>query len=257
MANEADNYLTNTISQQYNQLYVEAVSGAAGDMLLAALIDLGATQDPIHTAIASLAIPNLKLEISQVEITGIQACYVHSIPAGTNEHGRNLDEVLAIIARAQMTTNAHQIAKKIFTLLAHAEAASHQQDLHHVHLHEVAALDSILDVIGIAVAYDSLGCPEVTVGPIASGHGEVLCQHGRLALPVPAVKQIVHNTGIVLVDVAILGETITPTGAAALATIGTTFGASLTKTGEKIGVGAGTRRFADRPNIVRIHGYQA
>ena len=239
------------------RLYVEAVGGVAGDMLLAALISLGADLVAIRSALASLGEPGLDLQLSEVDVGGERACYVRSLPSRPDAHGRHLHEVLATIARGNMSAGARGLSERIFTLLGNAEAASHGEDIQHVHLHEVGAIDSVLDVVGIAVAYDSIGSPRVSVGPLPSGHGEVQCSHGRLAVPVPAVQYIVRQSGLVLVDVPVLGETITPTGAAALAVLGRDFGATLSGNGDCVGVGAGTRRFADRPNVLRLHGYHA
>jgi hypothetical protein len=126
-----------------------------------------------------------------------------------------------------------------------------------VHLHEVGALDSILDVVGIAVALESLGAPRVSSSAVPSGHGHVRAAHGELELPVPAVREIAARAGLPLIDVPVCGETVTPTGAAVLAVVCERFGPPPAAPAAAVGVGAGTRRFADRPNVVRVHGYVA
>lgn len=235
-------------------LHLESIGGVAGDMLLAALLDLGADTAAVRAALASIGDPDLALEVGYTEIHGERACRVRSI-ARRGEGARHLEDVLAILERTEMSRRARDSAVAVFRLLAEAEAHSHGETAAHVHLHEVGELDSILDVVGIAVAFDSLGAPPATVGELPSGRGTVHTAHGTLRVPVPAVTYLAGRLSLPLVDVAVEGETVTPTGAAALGVFAQRFGVSLSRAGDRLGVGAGTRHFPDRPNVLRAHGY--
>jgi uncharacterized protein (DUF111 family) len=244
-------------AERWARLHVEAVGGAAGDMLLGALFDLGAPIEPVRRALASIDEPGLSLEVERVDVAGERACHVRSLCAAREPHGRHLDDILTIVGRADMTPRARDTARRIFELLAVAEAECHGERPGHVHLHEVGELDSILDVVGIAIAYDALGAPSLAVTPLPSGHGTIQSAHGLLPVPAPAVRVIVAKSGLELVEVSLAGETVTPTGAAALAVLATEPRKALLAPGAARGVGAGQRRFADRPNVVRVHGYRA
>jgi uncharacterized protein (DUF111 family) len=241
--------------RRFARVYLEAVGGLAGDMLLAALLDLGADAELVRDAIARMGEPGLSLEVSRVEVGGEAACHVRSITSSHGGHGRHLHEVLAVVDRAGLAPRAREAAGRIFDVLVRAEAESHGAPAHHVHLHEVGELDSILDVVGIAAAWDALGAPALDVGPLPSGQGTVETAHGTLKVPVPAVRAIARAAGIPLLDVPVRGETVTPTGIAAAAALGRAQGVPLSRRGDAVGVGAGTKRFPDRPNVVRLHGY--
>jgi uncharacterized protein (DUF111 family) len=241
--------------RRFSRVYLEGVGGLAGDMLLAALLDLGADAGLVRSAVARIGEPGLSLEVSRVEVDGEAACHVRSIASSHGGHGRHLHEVLAFVDRAGLTPRARDAAGRIFDVLVRAEAACHGEPADQVHLHEVGELDSVLDVVGIAAAWDALGAPALDVGPLPSGRGTVATSHGTLTVPVPAVREIARAAGIPLVDVDVRGETVTPTGIAAAAALGRVQGAPLTARGEMVGVGAGTKRFPGRPNVVRLHGY--
>jgi uncharacterized protein (DUF111 family) len=243
------------MSARFERLHVEAVGGIAGDMALAALCDLGADVGAIERALASLAIDGLSLEVDRVEVSGERACRVRSIAPADEPHHRQLEEVLSVIERADTTLAARERARRVFEILAAAEATVHGGSSGSVHLHEVGQLDSVLDVLGIAVALDSLGNPEVTCTPLPVGHGSVQTSHGRLAVPVPAVQQIAASVGVPLVEIDVEGETVTPTGIAVVAEASKSWGQRPAEDPAATGVGAGTRRFPNLPNVVRVHGY--
>jgi uncharacterized protein (DUF111 family) len=244
------------IRPPFARLHIEPIGGVAGDMLLAALLDLGADLDAVQAAVSRMAEPGLALEVSRVDVDGVPALRVKSIPRAHHTHGRHLDEVLEIVDRAGLAPGPRGTVGRIFDVLAVAEAESHGATAHHVHLHEVGELDSILDVVGIAVAYHSLGAPPVDVAALPSGHGTVESAHGTLTLPAPAVMKVAARFDIPLHDVDVRGETVTPTGIAAVAALGRAQGLPVSRPGDACGVGAGTRRFPARPNVVRVHGYR-
>ena len=167
-----------------------------------------------------------------------------------HEH-RGLAEIQQIIAETKMTEKARQLALSIFDILADAEAKAHDKPKNEVHFHEVGAVDSIVDIISIAVCFDNLGIDNVIVTEMCEGTGTVRCQHGILPIPVPAVSNIVSAHGLPFSIIKDKGEFITPTGAAFVAAVKTDTKLPEKFTVQKIGMGAGKRAY-DRPNFLRI-----
>jgi len=240
---------------RFARLHVECVGGVAGDMLLAALIDLGADVDALRRDLASLGQAGLTLEVDEASLDGERALRVRSL-ATDGAHHRSLADILAVIDGGDISPAARARARAIFEIMAVAEAVVHSGTTETVHLHEVGALDSIMDVVGIAAALDLLGNPRLTASPIPSGGGTVQTSHGELAVPVPAVVEIATQHNVPLVDVPLRGETVTPTGIAVLAQACDDFVSEVASGAAAVGIGAGTRRFADRPNVVRVHGFK-
>ena len=251
-------------------LYLECYSGISGDMMAAALLDLGADQQALKDALESLPVEGFQIEIGRVKKSGLDACdfavildsahenhdhdmeYLHGHGAvhshshkGSHEH-RGMKEILHIIENGAMTQGAKAIAKRIFGILAQAEAKAHGVPLEEVHFHEVGAVDSIVDIISVAVCLDNLGITECIVPVLYEGCGTIRCQHGILPVPVPAVANIVSEHNLDLSITESRGEFVTPTGAAIVAAIRTSEVFSV----RKIGMGAGKREY-DRPGILR------
>ena len=166
-----------------------------------------------------------------------------------HEH-RGLTEIYSIIDGTNMLDSARTLAKKIFRILAEAEAKAHGVPLDQVHFHEVGAVDSIVDIVSAAVCLDNLAPDEVIVTGLSEGSGFVRCQHGMIPVQVPAVLNIVQAHGLTLVPTGIQGELVTPTGAAIVAAIRTkeTLPASFKCT--RTGLGAGKRTY-ERPSLLR------
>lgn len=166
-----------------------------------------------------------------------------------HEH-RNLHDVLEIIDKTEMTENARKLAHKIFEIIAKSESKAHSKPVEEVHFHEVGAVDSIVDVIALAVCFDSLQVEKVFVPFLCEGTGTVRCQHGILPVPVPAVANIVQDFSIPLKIIGERGEFVTPTGAAFVAAVATDFTLPKNFVLKKIGMGGGKRNYGV-PNIVR------
>lgn len=173
-----------------------------------------------------------------------------------HEHGhhhhehRNLNDVLEIIAKTQMTDGARKLANKIFQIIAEAESKAHGLPLEQVHFHEVGAIDSIVDVIALSVCFDNLNPAKVYVPFINEGTGTVRCQHGILPIPVPAVANIAQEYSLSLHLISDKGEFITPTGAAFAAAVMTDKILPESFEIKRIGLGAGKRAYS-RPSILR------
>ncbi|MBO5618145.1 LarC family nickel insertion protein [Pseudobutyrivibrio sp.] len=156
---------------------------------------------------------------------------------------RGMKEITEIIDNAEMTDNAKSKAKRIFEILAVAESKAHGVPVEEVHFHEVGAVDSIVDVISIAVCVDNLDIDKVIVPKLYEGHGTVRCQHGILPVPVPAVTNIVTEHKISLEIIDVKGELVTPTGAAAVAALRTDDKLPKEFKIEKVGMGSGKRDY--------------
>lgn len=174
---------------------------------------------------------------------------VHYEQVHHHEH-RNLHDVLEIIDKTEMTENARKLAHKIFEIIAQAESKAHLKPVEEVHFHEVGAVDSVVDVIALAVCFYSLHVEKVFVPFLCEGTGTVRCQHGILPVPVPAVANIMQEYYVPLKITGERGEFVTPTGAAFVAAVATEFSLPKNFVLKKIGMGAGKRDYGV-PNIVR------
>lgn len=261
--------------RMYSRLHIEPIGGVAGDMMLAALIDLGADVAVVRSALAGFNEPGLRLSVDEVAVDGQRALYVRSLVGNAQQRFQSapksslvsttplhahhlLGDVLGRVSRAGLDAAVTERVTHIFNLLAEAEAVVHGGDAGSVGLHEVGELDSIMDVVGISVALATLGVREVTCAPLPSGHGTVMTSHGELSCPTPAVRELCERHAVPLESVDVKGETVTPTGAAVVAAICHEFTTTPQGMGTaaRIGVGAGTKRFPGRPNIVRVHGWR-
>ncbi len=263
-------------------LYLECENGISGDMTVAALLDLGADQEVLRRALASLSVKGFETVISRVKKSGLDMCDFHVVLDeahenhdhdmeylhGTEEshsHGyekahhskqgeghahRGLPEILHLIERGDLTVRAKEIAGRIFRILAEAEAKAHGVPLAQVHFHEVGAVDSIVDIVAAAVCLDNLDITEVIVPKLNEGQGTIRCQHGILPVPVPAVLNIVQAHGLPLHITETKGELVTPTGAAIVAAIRTADRLPQAFTVLRLGMGAGKRSY-DRPSLLR------
>jgi pyridinium-3,5-bisthiocarboxylic acid mononucleotide nickel chelatase len=173
-----------------------------------------------------------------------------TLSLGHHEH-RNLNDINAIIEQSDITVNAKSIAKKIFYIIAVAEAKVHAKPLEEVHFHEVGAVDSIVDIVAAAICLDNLNIKKVIVSELYEGTGQIECQHGLLPIPVPAVAGIAAQHQLSLHITGVKGELVTPTGAGIVAAIKT--GDTLPKEMKilKLGLGAGKRNYPGASGLLR------
>lgn len=237
-------------------LYIEGAAGISGDMTVGAMLSLGASAERLRKTLDSLGLGDeFSCEIAEKSSYGISGIDFDVIlPHGScgyhHEH-RNLADVEAIIDRGEMSDAARVLAKRAFRLVAEAEAKVHGKPVEEVHFHEVGAIDSIVDIVSAAVLFDDIGESECVVSGLAEGSGTVMCAHGELPVPVPAVLEIARATGIPLRPSATKGECVTPTGIALAAAFRT--GDTLPAAYRVLGVGTGLgKRDYGRPAILRI-----
>ncbi|PST35349.1 nickel pincer cofactor biosynthesis protein LarC [Enterocloster lavalensis] len=179
--------------------------------------------------------------------------HIHGSGAEHHHHPhvhRNYADICAIIDRLDSNDRVKELAKRMFRIVAEAESKAHGLPIDQVHFHEVGAIDSIVDIIGVAVCLDSLGIENVVVSPLAEGSGYVRCQHGVIPVPVPATANIAQTHGLTLRLTDNDGEMVTPTGAAIAAAVKTMDRLPASCRIVKTGMGAGKKDFK-QANVLR------
>ncbi len=231
--------------------YFDCFSGAAGDMILGAMIHAGLEPESLHEAVARLGLPGVELTMEPVQRGGLTATHVtvKTGPEAAQKH-RHLPEILKIIANAGFPSAVSERAERVFNRLAEAEAHVHGMPVEKVHFHEVGAVDAIVDVVGACVGADALGLRSIVCSPVPTGNGTVRCAHGLMPIPAPATAELLKGVPLAACDVQ--AELTTPTGAAILTTLADSFGPLPAMTIGSIGYGAGTRDDPARPNLLRL-----
>ena len=232
-------------------LYVDPVGGAAGDMLLAALLDLGAPLAQVEAALATLPLApgTFALHVERVAAGGCGATRVTVSVQDDPAAERTLADIEALLAASRLAPRARERAARVFARLAAAEARVHAVPVAAVHFHEVGAVDAIVDVVATAVALELLAVDTLCFGLLAPGTGVVAAAHGPLPLPAPATLELL--TGVPIRLGGPPGEWVTPTAAAILTALGAPAAPDLVLQVERVGLGAGHRPRLDRPNVVR------
>lgn len=228
----------------------------AGNMFLGAMLDAGLSRKALTEDLAGLALDH-RLVVKKVKRGALAARYVdvrvpkaRSAKGHSHHHGhRSHREIVRILERAKLDAAVRTRALAIYAALADAEARVHGIPVEKVHFHEVGAVDAIVDVTGAAIGIARLGVERITATPVALGEGTVETDHGRLPLPAPATLELLK--GIPTVPAHVAWETVTPTGAAILATVVDAYGALPAMTIEATGYGAGNDRKGPMPNVVR------
>ncbi|MEM9514978.1 MAG: nickel pincer cofactor biosynthesis protein LarC [Actinomycetota bacterium] len=231
--------------------WINPAAGIAGDMVLAALIDAGADVDAVRASIAALGVDGIELRIERTQRAGITATHVDVHTSDTATH-RAAAEVIDLIARAELPPTVAERATAIVGRLAEVEGALHDVDPADVMLHEVGALDSIADIVGVCAALDALSVEEVAAAPVGLGTGTVRSAHGTIPGPAPATMALLTEAGIPVRGVDTELETATPTGAAIVAALATSVGSIPAMTPIATGYGAGTADPPDRANVTQI-----
>ncbi|MBQ4106475.1 MAG: nickel pincer cofactor biosynthesis protein LarC [Lentisphaeria bacterium] len=249
-----------------NILFLEGRSGIAGDMAVAALLDLGGSREKLERGLTSLGLAGVSWEITAKKAGGIAGCDFRVLLDGHDdhhhhhhhEHGghhhhehRNLADIEAILDRGELAPGAVELAKKIFRIVAEAEAAVHGTTVEECHFHEVGAWDSIIDIAAFAILYDDLGIDRCVVTGLTEGCGTVRCQHGELPVPVPAVLKIASQYNIPFRFSGNQGEMVTPTGIAIAAACRTGTELPPSAVVSRVGIGIGKRVWEHTPNLLR------
>jgi uncharacterized protein (TIGR00299 family) protein len=266
-------------------LYFDCFSGAAGDMILGALIDAGLPVDELRRALGSLGVGH-ELGVTKVLRAGLSATYVEVVETAQSSHshahshehhhhhGRDdqhahhghdhahdhshshdhshhsLGEVAHLIAHCALSDAGKARALALFRRLAEAEAAIHHMSVDDVHLHEVGAVDSIIDIVGAVFALEWFGIDDIVSSPLNVGSGTVQIAHGRFPVPAPATTRLL--SGAPIYSSGIDAELVTPTGALVISDYAKGYGPMPALTVRATGYGAGTKDFPESPNVLRV-----
>ena len=257
-------------------LYFDCFSGIAGDMVLGALLDAGLPFEELKAALGSLAIDGYEIAAERVLRAGVSATKFRVIeqhstgagqhstgaaqhPAGVTQHAagathshphRHLKSIYNLIDRSGLSADGRARAKELFQRLGEAEAAIHQMPIEKVHLHEVGALDSIIDIVGAVFALEWVGADRIVCSALNVGGGTVQSAHGLFPVPAPATLKLLRDTPVYSGKVQ--KELVTPTGALIATSYASAFGPMPQMTVETIGYGAGDRDEPGTPNVLRV-----
>ena len=265
-------------------LYFDCSSGLSGNMTLGALLELCDEQDILEKELSKVHVDGYHLHVSKKQKHGITATYVdvhlehdhphegehhhHEHEEGHHHHNhnhehhhhhegehhhvhRNLYDVNKIIDESHIDENAKDLAKRIFMRVAIAESKVHNEPLEKVHFHEVGAIDSIVDIIGTAVLITHINPDVIYSSVVNDGYGFIECAHGTIPVPVPATSEIFASSDVISRQIDIPTELVTPTGAAIISELASSFGLQPPMNVKKIGWGCGTKEL-DIPNVLKV-----
>jgi uncharacterized protein (TIGR00299 family) protein len=230
-------------------LYIDPFGGAAGDMLLGALVDLGVARERLEEVLAGLGLAGWSLEATRDRHQGLAGTRVTVRVEEGGHPARHLLDVERLLSEASLPVRVRERALAVFRLLFEAEAEVHGVPLEKAHLHELSAVDAVVDIVGVCAAVELLGADGIACAPVPVGSGTVQTAHGLLPVPPPAVARLLR--GVPLASHAAEGEMTTPTGAALLVTLAKRFGPLPAGRILGVGVGLGVREFAGLPNVLR------
>ena len=235
-------------------LHIDCPTGLAGDMLLAALLDLGVPLEVVKAPLAQLGLKDLvRLDVEETRSGGLRGRRLSVVGLEPDPPHRHWAEIRDRLQNSSLEPRLLQTVLAVFTALAEAEATVHGQTPESVHFHEVGAIDALVDVVGVCAAIHHLAPQRISCAPPPAGHGSVTTAHGLLPVPVPAVLELARAHQVPLRHDPSLpeGELTTPTGLALVSVLAERFTAPPLFTPSAIGIGLGHRRL-DRPNLVRL-----
>ena len=249
-------------------LYFDCSSGISGNMTIGALLEIINDENYLLNELKKLNIDGYEIKISKKVKNGITGTYVdvllehehhhkHKEHNHENEHThhhehRNLSDVNKIIDNSTLNDEVKKLAKKIFLRVAKAESKVHNKPLEEVHFHEVGAIDSIIDIVGIAILINKINPDKIVSSTVNDGYGFIECAHGKMAVPVPATSEIFSNSNVKFRQIEIDTELVTPTGAAIIAELATDFMPLPEMQVEKIGWGSGSKDL-QIPNVLKVY----
>lgn len=233
-------------------LYLECNMGAAGDMLMSALLELHENPSDFIERLNNIGIPNVNISKNSVTKCGILGTGVSVIVDGVEEdehmhehhHHSGMDDIREVINGLDVSDKVKEDAINVYMLIADAESHAHGRPVNEIHFHEVGAMDAVADIVGVCMLLDELKPDKITASRVHVGSGHVHCAHGILPVPAPATAHILRGTPTYGGEVE--GELCTPTGAALLKYFAKEFTDKNSMTAEKIGYGMGKKRFYDK-----------
>ena len=241
--------------------YFDCSSGISGDMVLGALIDAGLPYQKLRKALLCLPIRGYKLDIKSVKREGFLATKVDVVQSSKLkvQSSKKWRDIERIIKNSSLPKDIKQKGLHIFKRLFEVEAKVHGERFDRVHLHELGAVDCIIDIFGALIGIDILGIKEVYSSPVNLGRGTIKTEHGTLPVPAPATAELLRDIPVYSSDVSFVTsgdppgrELTTPTGAAIISALSDRFGSMPDMSISKIGVGAGNKNFKKHPNVLRV-----
>ena len=230
-------------------VYFDCFSGISGDMTLGALVDAGVSLDHLREQLRGLEVPGWEISSEKVWKNGMSSTYVKVKTEDQSKH-RSLSAILDILQKSKLSPQVRDQAAAIFRKLGEAEASVHDVPIEKIHFHEVGAVDAIVDIVGACIGFESLGIEQFACSPLNVGGGTAKMAHGVLPVPAPATAKLLQ--GKPTYSNGVQKELVTPTGAAIVAALCTSFGPQPPMSVSAIGYGAGTADLEGQPNVVRI-----
>jgi len=231
--------------------YFDCFSGISGDMTVAAFLDAGLSPKVLLRELAKLGIKGFKINISKTARSGI-AGTKFDCDIKDEEHSRSLSQIIGLIKKSDLNSRVKSISTAIFYNIGRAESKVHGiGEKKDIRLHELGSIDSIVDIISVGIAIDTMGIDEFYASDVSIGRASVKSAHGQLPIPAPAAMELLRGVPLNITETA--AEMVTPTGAGILKTLVKKFGKSPTLKVDRIGYGAGTRDPKDGlPNMLRV-----
>jgi uncharacterized protein (TIGR00299 family) protein len=229
-------------------LFLDPVGGIAGDMFLAACLDLGVSLEALRAELAKLGELGFRLETRRTFEASIAGTHLDVIVTVEEPHERSYVDIVRLIDSSGLSARVKDGAKAVFRAIGEAEARVHHKSLETIHFHEVGAVDSIVDVCGAAICLELLGWPKVVSLPPPAGGGTAKTVHGIIPLPAPATLEVMKGRRL---RPSGPGERTTPTGAGLLAVFAEEVERMPEFAVDRIGYGVGTKSWDDAPNVVR------
>lgn len=267
-------------------LYLDCLSGISGDMTIGALLDLGLDREAFLSELKKVKVEGYRLKIEKNQkngITGVDFNVIIETPEeeqhghhhhshsshshghvgdghhrgnvhghgekAVEHHHRNLKDIEKLIDESALEKSVKNMSKEIFMHVAKAEGKIHDKPIEEVHFHEVGAIDSIVDIIGVSILIHQLKPDKIISSPLHTGTGFVKCAHGKIPVPAPATLEILK--GIPIYSTGIRSELVTPTGAAIIKVLADEFRETPLMEVENIGYGIGTKDL-DITNVLRM-----
>ncbi|HEY6541639.1 MAG TPA: nickel pincer cofactor biosynthesis protein LarC [Ktedonobacteraceae bacterium] len=229
--------------------YLDCHSGISGDMFLGAMLDVGFPLETLRQALASIPVSGYELKLEQFQDKGIRGARFEVMLAEQEQPARHFSDIVSLLQTATLPPSVRERAVAMFRCIAEAEAVVHGSTLAEVHFHEVGAIDAIVDIVGAALAVETLGIETLYASALPLSGGHVKTAHGLLPVPAPAALEILRRVSAPWRPCPVEGEMVTPTGAAILATLAR-FETPAMRI-ERVGYGFGRKSFP-WPNCLRL-----
>src|SRR6266849_2860846 len=229
--------------------YLDCHSGISGDMFLGASLDVGLELDTLKDALAAFPITGYQLTLKPFRDKGIRGSRFNVILSEQPQPSRHLSDIVALLNASALSPYVRETALAIFQCLAEAEATVHATTVEEVHFHEVGAVDALVDIVGAAIAIETMGISQLYASPLPLTGGHVQTAHGMLPVPAPATLEILRRVSAPWKPCPIEGELVTPTGAAILATLARFETPAIAI--DRVGYGFGRKSFP-WPNCLRL-----